>query len=296
MIDNHLNLSFFKGTEISDDDVEFDILNALKKEKSIQKILMNHTEWQFLYNLSPIRENLLEWYDFDCESSVLEIGSGCGSITGLLCKKAKRVVCIEASKRRSDINITKNGQFDNFEIIVGNFDDIVINEKFDYVTMIGSFECAPNFISGIDPYRKVLDRVKELLKPNGKLIIAIDNKYGMKYWSGVAEPITGILFEGIEDYKNTNGNKTFSYSEFKHILMAAGFTRCQFYFPVPDYILPSEIYSENNLPKSGSLVNISSEYKSERYQLFDEEKAFNGICSDGRFVEFANSFLVISEC
>ena len=126
-----------------------------------------------LYHLSDVRHNVLEWYDFDPEANLLEIGAGCGAITGLLCDKVKRVVCNDLSKRRSTINATRNGHKGNLEIYVGNFEDLQLEEKFDYVTLIGVFEYSGYYISQGEPYTAMLERVKRFLKPGGKLIIAI---------------------------------------------------------------------------------------------------------------------------
>ena len=295
MIENKLNLTFYKGTDIySDGEIENHILQAIQEENDIQKILMSHNEWPFLYHLSPIRENILEWYDFNADGTVLEIGSGCGAITGLLCKKTKRVVGIDLSKKRSLINATKNQQFNNLEIIVGNFEDVHLDEKFDYVTLIGVLEYSASYINAPHPFETMLQKAKSYLKPNGKLIIAIENKYGLKYWAGAAEDHTGLLFSGIQNYNSAETVRTFSKGTLNQMLKDAGFQTNAFYYPMPDYKLPSEIYSEDYLPKPGNLRNISTAYDRDRYKLFDEEKTFDALCEDNLFEEFANSFLVIS--
>ncbi|MCM1499259.1 MAG: class I SAM-dependent methyltransferase [Clostridium sp.] len=295
MVENKLNLKYYKGQDIySDGDIENQILEELQTNKDITEILMKHNEWAFLYHLSPIRENILEWYDFEPEASVLEIGSGCGAITGLLCSRVKRVVGIDLSKKRSLINATKNRKYDNLEIMVGNFEDIQIDEKFDYVTLIGVFEYSICYINDKQPFEKMLEKAKSYLKPNGKLIIAIENKYGLKYWAGAAEDHTGNFFDGIQNYDGVERVRTFSRQTLENMLESAGFLENQFYYPVPDYKMPSEIYSEDYLPRSGSIRNVSAAYDRERYQLFNEEKVFDSLCTDGLFREFANSFLVIS--
>ena len=37
-----------------------------------------------------------------------------------------------------------------------------------------------------------LIKIKQLLKPDGKLLIAIENQYGLKYWCGALEDHTGL--------------------------------------------------------------------------------------------------------
>ena len=295
MVEDALNLTFYKGEDsYSDGDIEDALLEAVQKTDDLYKILMEHDEWPFLYHLSPIRENLLEWYEFDPEGTVLEIGSGCGAISGLLCQKTKRVVGIDLSKKRSLINVTKNQQYDNLEIMVGNFEDIELDEKFNYVTLIGVLEYSIYYISDENPFETMLEKAKSYLKPNGKLIIAIENKYGLKYWAGATEDHTGEFFDGIQNYDGVERVRTFSRGKIDRMLKEAGFRENVFYYPMPDYKMPNEIYSDDYLPKAGALRNISTSYDRERYQLFNEEKAFDALCEDGLFQEFANSFLIIS--
>lgn len=299
MIEDKLNLKFYKGEDIySDGEIENDLLAAVQNPDDIPEILMQHNEWPFLYHLSPIRENILEWYDFDPEGSVLEIGSGCGAVTGLLCRKAKRVVGIELSKKRSMINATRNQRYNNLEIMVGNFEDIKLEEKFDYVTLIGVLEYAIYYINDEHPFSAMLKRIQSFLKPGGKLFIAIENKYGLKYWAGAAEDHTGGYFDGIENYSNVDKVRTFSHKGIEKLLISSGFTHNEFFYPMPDYKLPTEIYSDDYLPGPGTLrnmmANMTVNYDRERYRFFDEEKAMDALCEDEMFAEFANSFLIVS--
>jgi len=294
-MEERLNLKFYKGQDIySDGDVEDEILQALNETGDTQQILMEHNEWPFLYHLSPIRENILEWYDFNPEGTALEIGSGCGAISGLLCKKLKRVVGIDLSKKRSTINVVKNKEYSNLEIMVGNFEDIVLDEKFDYVTLIGVLEYSIYYINDEHPFETMLERAKSYLKPGGKLIIAIENKYGLKYWSGAVEDHTGVMFDSIENYRNVEKVRTFSRKRIQQMLEDAGFASNDFYYPMPDYKLPMEVYSDDWLPRPGDLQNLGISYDCERYYLFDEKMAYDGICEDELFAEYANSFLIVS--
>ena len=113
--------TFYKGKDLySDGEVEDQILEICKDGK-IDEALKSNSSWPILYHLSDIRKNLLDWYPISQESDVLEIGSGCGAISGLLAKKAKTVTCIELSKKRSLINAYRNRECDNIRIILGNF-------------------------------------------------------------------------------------------------------------------------------------------------------------------------------
>lgn len=297
-IDEVLNLKFYKGRdEYSDGDVEERLLAAVKDNADPEEILKNENEWAFLYHLSPIRENLLEWYDFpgiadSSPVSLLEIGSGCGALTGLFCRKTDRVVGIDLSKRRSTINAYKNKEVDNLEIYVGNFTDIEIDEKFDYVTLIGVLEYSCYYVGGDDPFGEMIRRTKEYLKPGGTLIIAIENKYGMKYFAGAPEDHTGRAFDGITGYRGVDRVRTFSGKGIERLIKENGFDSLEFYYPMPDYKLPGEVFSERRLPGPGSFTDSVAAYDRDRYELFDEAAAFDEICREGDFPFFANSFLI----
>ena len=137
--------------------------------------------------------------------------------------------------------------------------------------------------------------MKKHLKPGGKIVIAIENRLGLKYWAGCTEDHVGTYFEGIEGYPNTTGVKTFSKKELEEIFEATGNWNVDFYYPYPDYKLPMTIYSDSYLPKTGELSNNRYNYDRERMQLFDETRVYDGLIHNGLFQEFSNSFLVILE-
>ena len=292
-----LNYDFYSGDDsYSDGSIEDTLLDIVKNTESdmLEKRIAEEEDWAVLYHLSDIRKNILEWYDMKPGANVLEIGAGCGAVTGVLCDKAEEVVCIDLSKKRSHINAYRNQQYDNLTIYVGNFKDIKIEEKFDYVTLIGVLEYSIFYVGGDNPFEEMIRRAKEYLKPDGKLIIAIENKYGLKYWAGASEDHTGKRFDGITGYTGVDRVRTFSRQKLEAMVKKTGFPDVKFFYPVPDYKMPMEIYSDRRLPKKGDIKDISPAYDRERMLYFDEVKAFDSICEDGLFPTFANSFLVIA--
>ena len=138
-----------------------------------------------------------------------------------------------------------------------------------------------------------MELAKKYIKDGGTLIIATDNKYGIKNWSGMPDGNTGEFFDSIEGYNDKEIDSSYSKKSLEKIIKEAGFKEVDFYYPVPDYIFPMEIYSQEYLPKNGSIMVKTPSYKKERYEVFDEVKAINTICDDGMYEQFANSFLVI---
>ena len=296
MLEDKLDLTFYAGQDLySDGDVEDELLQAVQNPDTIEEKLMTGDSWPHLYHLSNIRENILDWYNFNPEGTLLEIGSGCGAVTGLFCKKVRHVTAIELSKRRSMVNVTRNQQYDNLTIMLGNFEDIQIEEKFDYVTLIGVFEYSICYINSENPFMDMLKRAKSFLKPGGKLLIAIENKYGLKYFAGATEDHSGRNFDGLENYVAVDRVRTFSKGTLEKMLQEAGFGKNQWYYPMPDYKLPEEIYSDRKLPAKGSIRDNCVSYDRDRYELMNEKLCYDSICEDGLFPQFANSFLIISE-
>lgn len=291
-----LNLDYYKGKDFySDGDIENDILDIVKNNTDFTEILQHDNRWAVMYHLTPMRKNLLEWYDFDKNANLLEIGGGCGAFSGMFADRLSNVKVVELSKRRSEIIYQRHKNQDNLEIIVGNLNDIKFNEKFDYITLIGVLEYAGKFTKGDNPYKQFLENIKSYLKPGGKVIIAIENKFGLKYWAGAREDHTGINFDSIEGYPNDKSIQTFGKTELTQLLNMAGFNNLEYYYPMPDYKLPKIIYSDSYLPDETTYFDISSpNFDQERYILFNENLAYNQIIKNNMFSFFANSFLVVA--
>ena len=96
-------------------------------------------------------------------------------------------------------------------------------------------------------------------------------------------------------YDGVDRVRTFSKNGLEKILREAGYQELQFYFPLPDYKLPLEVYSEKYLPEHYPVSGNTPNYDRNRMNLFNEEKAMNELIKDGLFEQFANSFLVFAE-
>ncbi len=294
-----INYDYYKGTDLySDGDVEEDLLELVQKhdESEFDMLIKKTKKWPLLYHLSTIRHNVLEWFVFDKDKTVLEIGSGCGAITGCLSEKCAQVTCVELSKRRSLINAYRNQKRDNIEIYVSNFEDFQKNNhrKFDYITLIGVFEYSDNFIDSAQPALDFLKEIKKLLKKDGKLFIAIENKFGLKYWAGCKEDHLASFFTGIENYPGSKSVRTYTKKELTKLLTDAGYTDLDWYYPYPDYKFAHSIYSDEYLPRKGELSNNLRNFDMDRLVLFDESKVFDTIIQNGLFPVYSNSYFVIA--
>jgi len=290
-----LNLSYYKGTDVySDGLVEDDILFIVQQNKSFRSVLEKDNRWPILYHLSPERRNLLEWYPFRRDAELLEIGAGCGALTGLFCEKVARVSAAELSEKRSRIVYERHHDADNLEVLAGNIMDIEFSRSFDYVTLIGVLEYAKSFINSQYPCQELLKRILSMLKPGGVLLVAVENKFGIKYFGGAREDHTGRSFDGIEGYPSVEHVETFSKDELNELFCKSGYHSIQFYYPHPDYKLPDEIFSDAFLPELNHILQDAPNFDQERIRLFSEKKALVNIIKNNKFDFFANSFLVLA--
>ncbi|MBU5481066.1 methyltransferase [Blautia sp. MSJ-19] len=293
-----LDDTYYPGQDLyTDGAIEDEMLEIARTypEEQWNQVIAERKSWPILYHYSHIRENILSWLPFTGRESVLEIGSGCGAVTGALCKKAAKVTCIELSKKRSMINAWRHKDFANLQILMGNFQDIekTLTEKYDYITLIGVFEYGEAYIQSETPYIDFLKIISRHLKPDGKIVLAIENRLGLKYWAGCTEDHFGTLFEGLEGYPTTSGVKTFSKKELSAILEKAGNLQASWYYPFPDYKLPMTIYSDRRLPAKGELNRLETNYDRLRLQLFQESPVYDSLLENDLYPEFANSFLLL---
>lgn len=293
------NLKWYKDEDrYSDGDVEDVIIRLIAENEpeDYVEVVYNNFSWATYYHLSRTRKNLLNWYPFDADASVLEIGCGLGAITATLCEKCRDVTAVELSKRRATATLLRCREKENLEIIVGNLNDIEFEKKFDYITLIGVLEYQGSYTEGADPYADFLKKIKHLLKPQGKLLIAIENQYGLKYWCGAREDHTGRPFDGLNQYVNNQGKvRTFSKNELERLVKRSGYKNTFFYYPMPDYKLPTVVYSQEYLPNEPTLQNARFYYVPDKKTLIASEAAvYPDIIANGVFDFFANSFLV--EC
>ncbi len=253
--------------------------------------------WAHGYHLSPLRQNLLKWFPFRPDANVLEIGAGCGALTGLLCEKLSKVTALEYSYPRARVIAQRHSRYSNLEVVVGRLQDYKNEEQFDYVTVIGVLEYAGTFYGGKMPYESFLAKARSLLKPEGTLILAIENKIGLKYICGAPEDHTGRIFDSLYDYPYPCKVRTFSKKELTSLMHAAGFYHLKWYYPLPDYKMPQEVLSEEISPTD--LDSIWRLFPAvtrgcERKEILSEKTLGKTIARAGLFGEFANSFLVVA--
>ncbi|OWT33807.1 hypothetical protein BGI41_00385 [Methanobrevibacter sp. 87.7] len=263
------------------------ILKITENNTDFSEIIKDNNYYPYHYVLSYLRENLFSWYPFKEDASLLEVGSGYGQLTSLFTKKVNHVVSVEPNDLMAEIVANRSNEA---IIIDSNFNNIELNEKFDYIILCDNFEYAKSFIDSETPYQDYLNYLKSFLKEDGVIIIAINNRLGLKYFAGFREEHTNQLFTGIDGYPNVDYVETFSKLQLQNIIESAGFKNYKFFYPYPDYAFPQIITTDefvNKIPYERKIV-----YYGERVNFFREDKLNQLLACENLAENFSNSFLV----
>ena len=296
----------YKGIAYNDgDEIETRIFNIIKNATDIStlstELRQQVTDWPSQYHLTSARANILRPFEQTLKNAnVLEIGAGCGAISRYLGECGAQVLALEGSPRRASIARSRTRDLDNITVLAEKFDQFKCDDKFDVVTLIGVLEYANLFTPGDNPALIMLQRVRQLLKPDGKLIIAIENQLGLKYFAGAPEDHFGKPMVGIEGRYGKDQAQTFGRPVLTRLLREAGFEASNFLAPFPDYKLPSSIVTEAGFahPQFDASAFASQSVKRDP-QLpevcnFSLELAWPVVFANGLGLETSNSFLIIA--
>lgn len=200
-------------------------IQSAKSDEELQKLMQESHSWTYMYHLAKGRTNLIEWLPENKEAKVLEIGAECGALTGMLARKYGAVVCLEVSQEKSEINQVRNGKLENVNFLTGRIEQVQESD-FNLIFLVGSLPLAESYVTTKDDaYRTLLENCRNLLKADGRMILALPNKLGLKYFAGCREDYFGAPFTGVEDYYYHKGMRTFGKNELTTLLKNAGFDR-----------------------------------------------------------------------
>lgn len=281
------------------------IFQCLKKAKdtSIFSIELFNCirDWSSEYHFTTYRANILRTLNIQKEHHILEIGAGCGAITRYLGETGARITAVEGSLSRARCIAERCRDLDNVTVVCSNVEDLEFDGKFDIVTLIGVFEYTAKYSGRENPFHAALESYKGLLKPNGSLIMAIENKLGLKYFAGFDEDHYAKAYYGLEGRYGGKDITTFGYDEIKRLLEIGGFKNTKFLFPFPDYKLPKVVITDQGLDrKEFNVADLIRFTKARHYNprpkanLLNEYLAWESIAENGLIKDLSNSFLIVA--
>jgi len=217
----------------------------------------------------------------ETSSVVLDAGCAWGAITTALARDCRHIVGMDYTEdvlQFLRVRCEQEG-FENVQLTCGDVLSIPFpDESFDLVILNGVLE----WVGRVEPYvvhewnrmvqsdrkRKnklhkktvspqkmqlmALKEVNRVLKKDGSLYLAIENRYGLKYFQGAIDDHSDLRFTNLmprwfanrymkhklgEEYRTY----TYSYWGYKDLIRRAGFIRADFYCPIPSYQEPRYI-------------------------------------------------------
>ncbi len=192
--------------------------------------------------LLEFEKNILLWYPFKENSSLLTIG-------------------LDVSKFKDELDV-------NFSKIV-DIESAKENDKFDYITIIGE-----NSIG----FEERIDIAKRYLKEDGKILVAVNNKFGASNLNTTSSNI------------DTN----ISQSDLEELISTKGLTNSKFYYVFPSYKYANLIYTDEYDLTEEDISRNFAVYEKDAVINFNENRFYTELLKEGKnFVnKFANSFFI----
>lgn len=300
------NVAFLKGHEkfgYNDGDKHEEyILSAIKNSKDISsdsdELESYIKDWPSQYHLSKERILAFKSLKINSKVSILEVGSGCGSITRYLGETGADVLALEGSHRRAHITRERTKDLGTVRVLCGSFADVEFIKKFDLVICNGVLEYASLFVKHNNPVGEMIRLLSDLVDDDGSLVVAIENKLGLRYFSSSKEDHTNIMFDGLEGYPSfPHGPHTFSYAEIKELIKGY-FKTVEFLCPLPDYKMPHAIVREDFLELANCSELFSNTMKHDfgtyKPPAMHERLVWHEIQKSKLLKEFSNSFFLLA--
>jgi len=226
--------------------------------------------------LRELPKGLLQWYGFAPGSSVLYIGSGTEALAEMLRERSLCVACVSPEQ-------ACDGQW--CQEHTEGFDHIICVEVLERYQDPGRLLCA----------------WRSLLKPNGRMFLGMNNRFGIRYFCGDRDPYTERNFDGVEGYRRAYSKKEdvfrgrmYDRAEIARMLGDAGWHSFQFFSVFPDLENPCLIYAEGYLPNEDLANRVFPTYNYPGTVFLEEESLYAGLIENGMFHKMANAYLI--EC
>ena len=288
-----LHTKFIKSsTPVSQVEQDIDHYITVHSDGVYDEALLADGRWEVFFHLSDMRQALFGWYDMPKDADVLEIGCGFGALTGVLAERAAHVAALDDSLFRARACAKRWNKKENIDVYAGQLHDIPFPQRFDAIVLTDILPRVADGEKSLAPYAAYLKSLLDYLKPQGRLLLAMDNRLGLKYACGARDPYSDELFGQLSGA--VGDGRLFTKAEIGEILAEAGFIYWKFYYPLPDYRLPQFVFTDDALPDAyiGEMMLPYDPTPASR--VLPEADLYTDVVRNCLFPAMANSFLV--EC
>ncbi len=226
--------------------------------------------------VDDIHAGLLVWYDFVPGEQVLYFGRQEDSLAAVLRNKNVQLTCV-------DYSIMKNEKWQRENV-----------GRFSYIVSVTDLEMEQ------EP-TPVLADWQKLLRRDGKLLLAMNNRLGIRYFCGDRDLYTRRNFDGIENYRHVYAKpedrfygRMYSQGELRQMLEKAGWNYTQFFAVLPDLGHAALIYAEDYLPQEDIGGRVFPKYNYPDTVFLEENGLYQTLVDEGLFHKFANAYFI--EC
>ena len=244
------------------------IKNGTHWKQAVKEKFKEANPWLYEIVCSPKRTKFVDNFIKPKNLQILDIGAGWGQFTLPLAKQ-NQICSLEPTPERLDFikaASKQEGVDQNISYIGADYFDVKFENKFDLILSIGVLEWVGAFKTDKPPeevQKEYLSKIKTELKEYGRLVIGIENRLGLKYLLGANDDHTGLpniscLTSNLAKVKFKQQVDcelkcfTYSFSEYKKLLLKAGFKNIKFHVASPDYKLPTKIF-----PVKGEASNFN---------------------------------------
>ena len=229
--------------------------------------------------IRELPKGLLKWYEFHKEEKALFVTNH--SSNGDVLAEA-----LEECGLKVDVMTLK---------------ELKVNTTIDSADRVYSYIVITEALEYSGNPEKVLKTLHRLLKENGRLLLGLHNRLGIRYFCGDRDPFTGRNFDGIENYTRVNPagtgkleGRAYAKAEIEEMLEKTGFCNYRFYSVFPEIVRPQIMFAEDFLPEEELEIRILPQYHFPDTVFLEEERLYTTLIQNGLFHTMANGYLV--EC
>ncbi len=248
----------------------FDAMLKLARETSTRSALRAFrqegriNDYAYDYGTRPGRGSFFILLKPGTNSRILDLGCGWGTVSLSLARHFGQLYSMDLTRERISFLTLRARELglDNVTGVCGGdtrhlpFPD----NFFDCVVLNGVLEWVAENTGDCDPRTRqllYLEGIHRVLKPDGQLYVAIENRFALEYVRGMREDHTGMLFTSlmprflanmISRFLRNKPYRTYTYSRsgYRRLFRDAGFAGVRYFIPFPNYRSYNAIFDGND--------------------------------------------------